>query len=168
MKDQELLWKYISGECTAKEASELEKRLAQDDALTAEYHLIKATQNTLQQIPPEKPSMRFTQNVMEAIQAQAIAANALFSSAILKRLIAGLVIFSVAVYFFFYWTDGPAAANPLVLDKLNKFNDFLINLPAKTIFYLFSTVAVIILLFTADKLLGEKFLRRTTSHLPKN
>jgi len=156
MKDQELLWKYVSGECTAQEEELLKKRLKTDKALQQEWQGVKATHESLKQLPLEKPSMRFAKNVMEAIQEQALATGNLINQSILKNLIGGLVLVSIAIYWIFSRSFGNITDAPLVRDTVHRFNELLTAIPAKGIFYLFSTIAAIMLLFVVDRLLSER------------
>ncbi|GAB4245027.1 MAG: hypothetical protein Kow0027_05120 [Saprospiraceae bacterium] len=156
MKDQELLWKYVSGECTAQEEELLKKRLKTDKTLQQEWQRVKATHDSLKQLPLEKPSMRFAKNVMEAIQEQALATGNLINQSILKNLIGGLVLVSMAIYWIFSRSFGNITDAPLVRDTVHRFNELLTAIPAKGIFYLFSTIAAIMLLFVVDRLLNER------------
>lgn len=67
MSNQELLWKYAEGEYTPEEKAAVEALLAGNETLREEFEMIQEMQATLASMEPQQPSMRFTQNVMEAL-----------------------------------------------------------------------------------------------------
>jgi len=67
MNAPELLWKYADGECTPQEKAEIESRLATDPGLREELDMVLELHTALAGTEPEQPSMRFTQNLMEAL-----------------------------------------------------------------------------------------------------
>lgn len=69
MTNQELLWKYAEGKCSPAETTVVEKLLASDPSLQAELDNILEVQSALMTMEPEAPSMRFTQNVLDALPA---------------------------------------------------------------------------------------------------
>ena len=67
MNQQELLWKYAEGSCSAAEVALIEKQLADDPTLQQELDSILEVQSVLGGMEADKPSMRFTQNVLDAL-----------------------------------------------------------------------------------------------------
>ncbi len=67
MNIQELLWKYVEGNCSAAEGGNIEKQLADNPSLQKELDSILEVHSTLKGMDTDKPSMRFTQNVLDAL-----------------------------------------------------------------------------------------------------
>ena len=70
------LWAYIDGQCSAEEKQRIEKLLATDPVWKTAYADINTLHHSLQQAETEEPSMRFTQNTMDAIENARIAKRA--------------------------------------------------------------------------------------------
>ena len=64
-----LIWKYLDGECTPQEKEQVQHLLTQDLAFAEELELAKSLQETLHNMEPEHPSMRFSANVTEQLPA---------------------------------------------------------------------------------------------------
>ena len=62
-----LIWKYIDGECTPEEINQVEKRMAEDAEFKSAFLERKQLHEGMQEMEPEQPSMRFTQNLMEKL-----------------------------------------------------------------------------------------------------
>lgn len=68
-KQEEQLWNYIDGFCTAKERAEVEGKLAEDQSLRDLYEqLLMINQQLGQHLEVDEPSMSFTRKVMEQVQ----------------------------------------------------------------------------------------------------
>lgn len=61
------LWDYLDGTLPEAERLSVERALASDAALRQTLLAMRQMHEALQHITPEQPSMRFTQNVMDAI-----------------------------------------------------------------------------------------------------
>src|SRR6478736_5919036 len=70
------LWAYTDGQCSAEEKQRIETLLTTDPVWQAAYAEITAFHQSLQQAGTEEPSMRFTQNTMEALEGIRIAKRA--------------------------------------------------------------------------------------------
>ncbi len=64
-----LIWKYLDGECTPQEKEQVQHLLTHDNAFADELELAKSLQETLQDMEPEQPSMRFSANLVEKLPA---------------------------------------------------------------------------------------------------
>ncbi|WP_373549083.1 hypothetical protein [Haliscomenobacter sp.] len=64
-----LIWKYLDGECTPQEKEQVQHLLTHDMAFAEELELAKSLQESLQEMEPEQPSMRFSANVTEQLPA---------------------------------------------------------------------------------------------------
>jgi len=64
-----LIWKYLDGECTPQEKEQVQRLLAEDLAFAEELEMAKSLQETLRELEPEQPSMRFSANVSEKLPA---------------------------------------------------------------------------------------------------
>ena len=71
MKDQmpnsNLIWKYVDGECTPAEISQIESAARRDPEVRRAIAEAEMLHLKLQKQETEAPSMRFVQNVMEAL-----------------------------------------------------------------------------------------------------
>lgn len=65
------LWDYLDGALPEAERLSVERALASDEGLRQTLLSMRQLHETLQSIAPEQPSMRFTQNVMDAIAHEA-------------------------------------------------------------------------------------------------
>lgn len=64
-----LIWKYLDGECTPQEKEQVQHLRTHDNAFADELELAKSLQETLQDMEPEQPSMRFSANLVEKLPA---------------------------------------------------------------------------------------------------
>jgi hypothetical protein len=88
----ERLWGYIDGSASDAEKAAVEQLLATDPVLRSQYEDMLEMHTMLLAGTLEEPSMRFTQNVLEAVATQTIARPA--KSYINKR-----IIYSIAAFF---------------------------------------------------------------------
>ena len=63
--DQQIIWKYIDGDCSPEEIREVEQKMATDPAFKAELEERKKLQQAFQAMETEEPSLRFAANVMD-------------------------------------------------------------------------------------------------------
>lgn len=156
------LWDYIDGTCNEEEKTFVEELIATQQEWREKYHaLLDAHQLMLQSIDLDEPSMRFTQNVMEAITHQQIAPAA--KTYIDKKVIRGIGLFFgiMLAGFLLYgiaqinWSAGPGATGSW-LDKISSpkiewrvfFNNTYANI--------FMMVNVVLGLMLLDMYLGRK------------
>ncbi len=66
---EEQIWNYIDGTCTEQERKDFEKLLATDAAVRKKYDELLQAHQLISSAELEEPSMRFTMNVMDAINA---------------------------------------------------------------------------------------------------
>ncbi|RYE18845.1 MAG: hypothetical protein EOP51_21100 [Sphingobacteriales bacterium] len=72
--DIELLWLYVDGQCSEADQLLVNQLLANNAHWQQAYHEIIAFEQTLSNSSDlEQPSMRFTKNVMDAVQAEGFA-----------------------------------------------------------------------------------------------
>ena len=97
------LWAYIDNLCTDAERQHVESLIAYDDTWKHKYQELLSFHNSLQKAEPEHPSMRFTQNVMDAIASAKVApATRTYVNPLVVRGMAALLILllgSVITYF---------------------------------------------------------------------
>ncbi|MBO9201186.1 MULTISPECIES: anti-sigma factor family protein [Niastella] len=124
---EERLWDYIDGAGSAEERLFVEQLIASNAAWKARYQELLELQDLLShRLELDEPSMRFTQNIMEAISKHHIAPAA-------KTYINKRIIWSIAGFFLcciigfliaglaqVHWTGGSTTDNSLV--NLNKIN----------------------------------------------
>jgi len=68
-KQEEQLWNYIDGFCSAKEKAEIETMLMKDEQFHQLYvDLLEVNQQLSVNVEVDEPSMSFTRNVMEHVQ----------------------------------------------------------------------------------------------------
>lgn len=90
---EERLWDYIDGAGSAEDRLFIEQLIATNAAWKAKYQELLELQNMLSNLELDEPSMRFTQNIMEAISKHHIAPAA--KSYINKRIIWGIAGFFI-------------------------------------------------------------------------
>ncbi|MCX6319518.1 MAG: hypothetical protein NTW29_19735 [Bacteroidetes bacterium] len=151
------LWSYIDGTATAPEKTVIEQLLASEAAWKAKYQELLEVHQLLHSTELEKPSLRFTKNVMEEISKMHIAPAA--KNYINNRIIWGLGIFFITlltgfiVYGFGQMNFNSGQSSPIgkTLDKLNFSNLFSNNLINAFMF-----VNVVIGLVLLDSFLSAK------------
>lgn len=90
----ERLWEYIDGTCSPDERLFIDKLIATNQEWKTKYQELLELQNLLShQLEQDEPSMRFTQNIMEAISKHHIAPAA--KAYINKRVIWGIAGFFI-------------------------------------------------------------------------
>ena len=159
MSTQELLWKYAEGQCTPSELAQIEKQLADDPALRKELDQMLEVQSVLVSMEPDVPSMRFTQNVLDALPA-------IYPSEITEPLVGAIwkKLFWVALgalaaaIFFLPRTSQPT--NDLLAPYLEPIASGISNVlgqvPSVTLQYFVLTLLSIALLAILDKLFLKK------------
>ena len=159
MSTQELLWKYAEGRCAPSELIQIEKKLADDPVLQKELDQVLEVQSVLISMEPDAPSMRFTQNVMDALPA-------IYPSEVTEPLIGSIwkKIFWVALgalaaaIFFLPRSSQPSSdllapyLEPITSDISNAFG----QVPTVTLQYFVLTLLSIALLALVDKLFLKK------------
>jgi hypothetical protein len=90
---EERLWNYIDGVSSGEDRLFIEQLIASNQEWKAKYQELLELQNMLSNLELEEPSMRFTQNIMEAISKHHIAPAA--KSYINKRIIWGIAGFFI-------------------------------------------------------------------------
>jgi hypothetical protein len=96
MNIEETLWSYIDGSCTAAEKTEVESLIAsQSEWRQKHQELLNIHQLLNSHLELEEPSMRFRQNIMEAITKHHIAPAT--KTYINKKIIYGIGAFFIAM-----------------------------------------------------------------------
>src|SRR3954468_19830732 len=127
---EERLWDYLDGASSAEERLFIEQLIASNAAWKAKYQELLELQDLLShRLELDEPSMRFTQNIMEAISKHHIAPAA--KSYINKRIIWGIAGFFIctiigvliAVFAQVHWSAGSTTdssfINKINLDKVD-------------------------------------------------
>ncbi len=125
-EDREMqLWAYIDGQCSDADSRRIALLISGNADWKEEYEQLLALHNTLTATEPEQPSLRFSRNVMEAINtAQPARAAKSYINPWVLRLIAGIFV-SLLVAIFIYAMSlkdpgtSPAINTPLFRD-MNK------------------------------------------------
>ena len=152
------LWDYIDGLGNEQERSFVAKLIEENSAWRNKYHeLLDVHQLMQQNIELDEPSMRFSQNVMDAIAREKIAPAA--SSYIKKsviRVISGFFLLSIGALLVFMfakmdWNAVSSEASPIQLPDLN---------PGKylnsSVLYGMAIVTVVLCLAMLDNALRKK------------
>lgn len=91
---EELLWEYIDGTCSAEDRLFIDELIATNQEWKTKYKELLDLQNLLShQLELDEPSMRFTQNIMEAISKHHIAPAA--KTYINKKIVWGIAGFFI-------------------------------------------------------------------------
>jgi hypothetical protein len=123
---EERLWAYIDGACSEEDRLFIEQLIADNQEWKTRYQELLELQDLLtHRLELDEPSMRFTQNVMEAISKHHIAPAA--KSYINKRLIWGIAgFFMVSIICLLItgitqvnWSTGGTDSTVINLDKIN-------------------------------------------------
>ncbi len=146
---EDRLWEYLDGAGSAEERLFIEQLIASNGEWKAKYQELLELQDLLShRLELDEPSMRFTQNIMEAISKHHIAPAA--KTYINKRIIWGIagffictiIGFLIAVFAQLHWTGGnntdPSFINKINLDKMN--TNSLFNSTYATIFMMINVV----------------------------
>lgn len=162
---EERLWNYIDGAGSAEERLFIEQLLASNAEWRAKYQELLQLQDVLShRLELDEPSMRFTQNIMEAIGKHQIAPAA--KSYINKRIIWGIAGFFICCIIGFLiagiaqvnWSAGSTNSAIINLDKVDTSRIF--NNTYTTIFMMINVVLGLVVL--------DMYLRRrkAVSHKP--
>lgn len=145
---EERLWEYIDGICSAEDRLFIDELIATNQEWKTKYQELLELQNLLShQLQLDEPSMRFTQNIMEAISKHHIAPAA--KSYINKRIvwgIAGFFICSIiglliACMAQVNWSAAATSSTQIDLSKLNNVNfSGFFNTTYTTIFMMINVV----------------------------
>lgn len=162
MKQEDLLWKYAEGQCSPEESAQVEKLLTKEPRLKGELDLLMEVQSSLSQIETAGPSMRFTQNVMEALPPKLyppLSVESLVGS-IWKKIFAGsLALCTLAAVFSLFGesTSGGSLITPYTAEAVDKVNGIVSAVPSAAAQFFVLTLLSIMTLVLVDKF----FLRRT-------
>jgi len=92
--DEEILWNYIDGNCSAEEQTAIGARIAADEVFRLKYDELLKLNSEFALIEIDEPSMAFTYNVIEDIRA--LEAQKPLKATINKRIILGIAMFFVS------------------------------------------------------------------------
>ena len=67
-QQEQQLWNYIDGLCSATERADIEKKLASDQSFQQHYRQLLELNQLLGNLDIDEPSMSFTRNVMTQVQ----------------------------------------------------------------------------------------------------
>ena len=114
---EERLWEYIDGACPAEDRLFIEQLIADNQEWRTKYQELLELQDLMaHHLELDEPSMRFTQNIMEAISKEHIAPAA--KTYINKRIVwgVGLLIAGIAQV---NWSAGGTDNSLINLNKIN-------------------------------------------------
>ena len=160
MNHDELLWKYIDGDCSPEEAAQVERRLAEDPGFKREWAQRARLHQQLQQQEPEQPSLRFARNVMDRLPNlyRRLDVSPLISPFWQKALggVAGAMLLAYfALVFNVIETAGPGQGGQI--PAIEAFVDTLAGLPTQALSIVSALSVGYILLTFADRKLKERF-----------
>lgn len=151
---EERLWEYIDGICSAEDRLFIDNLIATNQEWKTKYQELLELQDLLSnQLQLDEPSMRFTQNIMEAISKHHIAPAA--KSYINKRIIWGIAGFFIcsiiglliAGLAQIQWTETGTSSTQIDLSKLNNINfSGFFNSTYTTIFMMINVVLGLVVL----------------------
>ncbi len=152
---EERLWDYIDGLASAEERTMIDDLLRQNAEWQQAYQELREVQLLLREVDLEKPSLRFSKNVMEEISLQQIAPAT--RNYINKKVVGGiglflvLIILGFLVYGFFSqvnWSDKSGVFDLPKISPGQFFNNTLLNA--------FMLVNGILGLFLLDRFLASQ------------
>ena len=145
---EERLWEYIDGICSAEDRLFIDKLIATNQEWKTKYQELLELQNLLNnQLQLDEPSMRFTQNIMEAISKHYIAPAA--KSYINKKIVWGIAGFFICSIIGLLiagiaqvnWSAAETSSTQIDFSKLNNVNfSAFFNTTYTTIFMMINVV----------------------------
>jgi anti-sigma factor RsiW len=159
---EEHLWEYLDGAGSAADRLFIEQLIASNAAWKAKYQELLELQDMLShRLELDEPSMRFTQNIMEAIGKYQIAPAA--KSYINKRIVWGIAGFFIctiigsliAVFAQVHWSAGSTTDSSFI-NKINLDKVDISGLFNKTYTTIFMMINVVLGLVALDMFLRRK------------
>ena len=151
---EERLWEYIDGICSAEDRLFIDELIATNQEWKTKYQELLELQNLLNnQLQLDEPSMRFTQNIMEAISKHHIAPAA--KSYINKRIVWGIAGFFICSIIGLLiagiaqvnWSAAGTSSTQIDFSKLNNVNfSAFFNTTYTTIFMMINVVLGLVVL----------------------
>ena len=160
---EDRLWDYIDGAGSQEERLFIEQLIATNQQWKAKYQELLELQDLLShRLELDEPSMRFTQNIMEAISKHQIAPAA--KSYINKRIIWGIagfficciIGFLIAVFAQVNWSAGSADNSLIDFSKVNLNKVDTTNFFNNTYTTIFMMINVVLGLVVVDMYLRRK------------
>lgn len=160
MNHEELLWKYLDGECSPEETGAVEKLLAEDPEFKREWARRHKLHKQLQQQELEQPSLRFARNVMDRLPElyHKLDIRPLISplwQKVLGGLAGAFLLAYFALVYNFVETTAPDGASQI--PAVQAFVDTLAGLPVQALSILLSLSFGYILLVVIDQRLKKRF-----------
>jgi hypothetical protein len=160
---EERLWNYLDGAGSAEERLFIEELIAANAEWKTKYQELLELQDLLaHRLELDEPSMRFTQNIMEAIGKHQIAPAA--RSYINKRIIWGIAGFFICCIIGFLiagfaqvnWSSGNSATSIINFNKINLDKVDTSRIFNNTYTTIFMMINVVLGLVVLDMYLGRK------------
>lgn len=107
---EELLWRYIDGDCSEEEQQLIKNALAEDESLKEAMAERQALHAALKKIEEEEPSMRFATNVMENLPEQLWSWRPLVTRQLVGQFLLGLSG-SIAICYLLAASFGPGSTS---------------------------------------------------------
>lgn len=154
---EELLWKFIDGDCTEEEKTQIQKALEQDEALRRSLAERQALHEALQKIEEEAPSMRFATNVMENLPKNVWSWRPLVTPRLIGKFILGLSA-SVSLCVLIAFTAAPtvnSTATDPVIGQVTQLSNQIFSSSFSSLIVLLTIGAA--MLYLLDRYLKNRF-----------
>ena len=169
MNQEQLIWKYLDGQCSAEEKAAIEQQLSSDENFRALLEERKSLDQAFEQLELEQPSLRFATNVMENLPAlyQQLPVRQLLGPSWIKAFWGSLTALLVAaIAAAFYLPDSSTANNPaysrVIGDTLERIPDVLL-LPYKWAMILVAISCSFLLLMMLDRRMAARSSKKLSS-----
>lgn len=153
------LWDYVEGKCAPDEAVRIQELLVTDANWQQEYKTISLLhKNLLSDTEAEQPSMRFTKNIMEALETESVAKPA-------KKYVNPVFVKSIAAFFIILltvvigYTLSLVNWNDKTASSIDSFAAKLPPLSNGVMLNAFIMANIILLLILLDRLLNRNRIR---------
>ena len=160
MNNEELLWKYIDGECSPEEAARVKRLMEENLSLKKEWAQRLKLHQELQQQEAEQPSMRFTRNVMDRLPElyRKLNISPLISPFWRKALsgVAGIFLLAYFALAFNVIETAPPGSAPQY-PEVDTFVNTLTGLPMQVMSIVLALSLGFVLLSFADRKLKKRF-----------
>ena len=152
------LWEYIDGSCNSNDHERISILIEQDAMWKEKYaELLALNADISNSLELEQPSMRFAQNVMDAVASQQIApATKKYINKTIIRGIAAFFIIMLATVFCYALATSQGGAETSILPKLNFSSLSLSRYINSSTMMLFIAVNIVIGLVFLDTMLRRK------------
>lgn len=156
--DEQLIWRYLDGECDPEEQRTVASRLETDPAFRAAWAERRALHLRLQAVEAEQPSLRFVQNVMDRLPLS-LRIEPLVSRRQWRNWLTGAAAFLLALLGLTWSLPPTAAGGTAVEPYLQPFNEFVLGLPQQLLALTGALGIGFLVLVWLDRKLKARFSR---------